>query len=322
MSARASWHEGERALQRLVGVDERMAELGTRVLRDHMPEQHRLFFPQLPFLLAGSVDAAQQPWASVLAAPPGFVHSPDPRHLRIDARPPAADPLAAALVPGVPIGLLGIEPQTRRRNRMNGVIESADAQGFLVEVGQSFGNCPRYIQAREPVFVPGAAGEQPVVLGDRLDPKARGMIAEADTLFIATAYPSSDGAVSDGEPSHGVDVSHRGGRPGFVRIDGEGTLTVPDFAGNLFFNTLGNVVVHPRAGLLFIDFENGDLLQLAVSAEVIWNGPEVEAFEGAQHLLRMQVLAVRRMPAALPLRWGRAAMSPHLEGTGRWTQAA
>jgi hypothetical protein len=321
MNARASWHEGERALQRLVGVDERMAELGTRVLRDHMPEQHRLFFPQLPFLLAGSVDAAQQPWASVLAAPPGFAHSPDPRHLRVDALPLAADPLAVSLVPGAPIGLLGLEPQTRRRNRMNGVIESVDAEGFSVGVRQSYGNCPRYIQAREPVFVPGTAAPS-AEHGDRLDEKARRMIGNADTFFIASAYPSPEGSLEDGEPSHGVDVSHRGGRPGFVGVDGEGTLTVPDFAGNLFFNTLGNIVVHPRAGLLFIDFESGDLLQLAVSAEVIWNGPEVDAFEGAQHLLRMQVLAMRRMPAALPLRWGRAAMSPHLEGTGRWARAA
>ncbi|VTU13631.1 pyridoxamine 5'-phosphate oxidase, FMN-binding family [Variovorax sp. SRS16] len=319
---RVPWHEGERALQNLAGVSERMAELGPRVLRDHMPEQHRLFFAQLPFLAAGSIDDRHQPWAGVLAAPPGFVHSPDPQHLRVDARPLAGDPLAAALVTGASIGLLGIEPHTRRRNRMNGVIDVVDAEGFSVEVRQSFGNCPRYIQAREAVFVPRDAAPKVVQLGGRLDANARRMVTHADTFFIATAYPSAAGSGVDGEPSHGVDVSHRGGRPGFVGLSGEGTLTVPDFDGNLFFNTLGNIVVHPRAGLLFIDFETGDLLQVAVSAEVIWNGPEVDAFEGARRLLRMQVLAARRMPAALPLRWGRAQMSPHLEATGRWAQAA
>jgi predicted pyridoxine 5'-phosphate oxidase superfamily flavin-nucleotide-binding protein len=315
-TARA-WHDGERVLQARAGIAERMAEIGPRVLRDHMPEQHRSFFAQLPFLVAGSLDGEGRPWASVLAAAPGFAHSPDPRHLRIDALPQANDPLAAALAVGAPVGLLGIEPHTRRRNRMNGTVDSLDARGFSVEVGQSFGNCPKYIQAREPVFVGGApaAGFGPRVRG--LDAQARRMVRAADTFFIATAHPSAGDARS---PAEGVDVSHRGGRPGFVRLEGEGTLTVPDFTGNTFFNTLGNIALNPMAGLLFIDFETGDLLQLSVKAEILWDGPEVDAFAGAERLLRMEVLAAQHAPAALPLRFGAASLSPFLEATGRWAE--
>ncbi|KWT87778.1 MULTISPECIES: pyridoxamine 5'-phosphate oxidase family protein [unclassified Variovorax] len=315
MTTVAAWHEGERVLQARVGIAERMAEIGPRVLRDHMPEQHRSFFAQLPFLIAGSLDGEGQPWASVLAAAPGFAHSPDPRHLRIDALPQANDPLAAALAVGAPIGLLGIEPHTRRRNRMNGTVDALDARGFSVEVGQSFGNCPKYIQAREPVFVGGApaAGFGPRVNG--LDAEARRMVRAADTFFIATSHPSAGDARS---PAEGVDVSHRGGRPGFVRVEGDGTLTVPDFTGNTFFNTLGNIALNPAAGLLFIDFETGDLLQLSVRAQILWDGPEVDAFPGAERLLRMEVLAAQHAPAALPLRFGSARLSPFLEATGRW----
>ena len=312
-----AWHDGERLLQARAGIAERMGEIGPRVLRDHMPEQHRTFFAQLPFLIAGSLDGEGQPWASVLAAPPGFAHSPDPRHLRIDALPQANDPLAAALAFGAPVGLLGIEPHTRRRNRMNGTVDALDARGFSVEVGQSFGNCPKYIQAREPVFV---GGTQPAGFGprvQRLDAQARRMVRAADTFFIATAHPSAGDARS---PAEGVDVSHRGGRPGFVRLEGEGTLTVPDFTGNTFFNTLGNIALNPVAGLLFVDFDTGDLLQLSVKAEILWDGPEVEAFAGAERLLRMQVLAAQHAPAALPLRFGAASLSPFLEATGRWTE--
>ncbi len=316
--AREVWHDGERALQARMGIAGRMEEIGPRVVRDHMPEQHRAFFQQLPFVVAGSVDDAGQPWASVLAAAPGFAHSPDPWHLRVDARPLARDPLASALKAGAPIGLLGIEPHTRRRNRMNGVVEAADARGFSVTVRQSFGNCPKYIQAREAVFVAGAPSWHVPESAARMDVIARQMVRNADTFFIASVHPEA----GDGAVSHGVDVSHRGGRPGFVRLDGEGTLTVPDFSGNAFFNTLGNIALNPRAGLLFIDYESGDLLQLAVTAEVIWDGPEVEAFEGAEHLLRMEVVSALRMPAALPLRWGPAALSPYLEATGRWAGAA
>jgi hypothetical protein len=103
-----------------------------------------------------------------------------------------------------------------------------------------------------------------------------------------------------------------------VRVDGDGTLTVPDFIGNFFFNTLGNLALNPRCGLLFIDFEQGDVLQVAARGEVIHEGAEVAAFEGAQRLMRFEVESALRLPRALPLRWGPAQMSPVLAGTGAW----
>ena len=316
----SAFHEGERAVQARVGVQERMAQLGPRVIRDFMPDQHREFFGQLPFVIAGTADASGQPWASVLAAPPGFIHSPDPQRLVLQAQPLPADPLEDTLAEGVAIGLLGMEPHTRRRNRMNGVVRGLGAAGFSVQVSQSFGNCPKYIQAREPVYDLDSARAQPVVhQAGRLDDAARAMIAAADTLFIATAYLGDGGSGSDDAGrAGGVDVSHRGGKPGFVRVDADGTLTVPDFIGNFFFNTLGNIAVNPRAGLLFIDFDSGDLLYLAVTADIIWDGPEVAAFEGAQRLLRFKVQSMKRVEASLPLRWGRAELSPVLEATGAW----
>ena len=315
----APFHAGERALQALAGSREQMEAAGPRIIRDFMPDQHREFFSLLPFIVAGSIDDGLQPWASVLAAPAGFVHSPDATHLRIDALPAAGDPLAGQLKQGATLGLLGIQPHTRRRNRMNGTVEAIDAAGFMVEVQQSFGNCPRYIQAREPVFAPPRGDAAPAQWLDRLDLAAHRLIGSADTLFIATAYPNEVAVGDDADASsHGVDVSHRGGRPGFVRIDGDDTLTVPDFNGNRFFNTLGNLAAHPRAGLLFVDFDSGDLLHVAVTAEIVWNGPEVAAFEGAERLMRFRVTHALRRPAALPLRWGDAQLSAHLAHTGQW----
>lgn len=316
----APFHAGERTLQALAGSREQMEVAGPRVIRDYMPDQHREFFSLLPFIVAGSLDADLQPWASVLAGPTGFVHSPDATHLRVDALPTAGDPLLGQLKQGATLGLLGIQPHTRRRNRMNGTVEALDTAGFSVAVQQSFGNCPRYIQAREPEFVaPRATGAAPVQWLDRLDLAAHRLIGSADTLFLATAYPHEAAAGDEADASsHGVDVSHRGGRPGFVRIDGDDTLVLPDFNGNRFFNTLGNLAVHPRAGLLFVDFDSGDLLHVAATAEIVWNGPEVDAFEGAERLVRFRVTHALRRPGALPLRWGDAQLSPHLAGTGQW----
>jgi uncharacterized protein len=310
------WHAGERAVQERLGVRGQMEEVGRRVLRPYMPEQHRDFFAQLPFVITGSVDAAGQPWAGVLAGPPGFITSPDAQHLSIHAVPPAGDPLAKTLRPGAAIGLLGIEPHTRRRNRMNGVVEQVEAEVFTVRVSQSFGNCPKYIQARAPVYVdqqPDQAGT--LRRGTALDGEAARIVRNADTFFIATAY--LDAGEESGR-AHGVDASHRGGKRGFVRVDADGTLTVPDFVGNNFFNTIGNLQVNPRAGLLFIDFENGDLLYLATGAQIIWDGAEVAAFEGAKRLLRFTVREMLICEAALPLRWSAAAQSPFLDATGAW----
>ena len=309
-----AWHAGERAVQRRVGVEAQLAAVGPRVLRSFMPEQHREFFEHLPFVIAGTVDAAGQPWASVLAAPPGFITSPDPKALVFQAQPLPGDPLNETLADDAPIGLLGLEPHTRRRNRANGIVQHVTASGFSVQIEQSFGNCPKYIQARKPVYLHGNGGRHPDIhSSDFLDVEALRMISKADTLFIATAYPRGGEAAG---AAGGVDVSHRGGKPGFVQVAADGTLTMPDFLGNYFFNTLGNIALNPTAGLLFIDFDNGDLLYLAASAEIVWEGAEVRAFEGAQRLLKFKVLAMRRVVASLPLRWGMPSLSPFLERMG------
>lgn len=316
----ATFHAGERAVQQRVGVAERMAQVGPRVIRDFMPDQHREFFSQLPFMLVGSVDDAGQPWASVLAAPPGFVQSPDEISLQINTKPLPGDPLQQTLRNGASLGMLGIEPHTRRRNRVNGVVRGLSDTGFALTVSQSFGNCPKYIQAREPVFAQNQEVAEPVLHQSKeLDEAAIRLINKADTFFIATAFTGSP-AVQGTNASYGVDVSHRGGKPGFVRVDAEAaTLTVPDFLGNFFFNTLGNIAANPRAGLLFIDFESGDLLYLAVKAEIVWDGAEVRAFEGAQRLMLFTVMETRRVEGVLPLRWGGAEISPVLAATGAWS---
>lgn len=308
------FHAGELAMQERAGVRAQMAPLGARMIRDHMPDQHRELFGKLPTLLVGSLDAERRPWASMLAGRPGFVHSPDPRRLRIDARPDAADPLAAQLAPGTRLGLLGLEPATRRRNRMNGRVEALDAAGFSVAVEQSFGNCPQYIQAREPAWVDTPA--PPAVRFDATLPDAAAaLVRHADTLFIASAG-RGDGAAD------GVDVSHRGGRPGFVRIqrgpDGGHRLSFPDFRGNNLFNTLGNLLAWPWAGLLFFDPATGDRLQLTGRASVDWDGPELAGFAGALRLVHVDVAAGAWAPAALPLRWSAPGFAPQLAATGAW----
>jgi len=275
------WHAGEQALQQRAGSAELLAEAGHRIMRAEMPQQHRDFFGQLPFIVLGAADAQGQPWATLLAGEPGFVKATAVDRLQLRALPQPGDPLHGALHEGQAVALLGIEPHTRRRNRANGDIGSLGDSGFSVQVRQSFGNCPQYIQRRElePVPGDGMAAEQ----GTALQGRAEEMVRAADTFFVATQALT-------GEVSGGADVSHRGGKAGFVRVhEGGALLSWPEFAGNRFFNTLGNLALDPRAGLVFVDFEQGDVLHVAGVAEVVWQGEELARFEGAQRLLKLQV---------------------------------
>jgi ferredoxin-NADP reductase/predicted pyridoxine 5'-phosphate oxidase superfamily flavin-nucleotide-binding protein len=314
------WHGGEVALQRSAGVAERMEDVGRRVIRDHMPDQHRGFFAQLPFIVLGSVDGNGDVWATLRAGEPGFMQSPNPKRLDVRLARDPSDPAEAGLNDGDAIGLLGVELHTRRRNRMNGTVQRLNESSFTIAVHQSYGNCPQYIQLRQFEFTRPADEFQPVQTVqylDGLNVRALAMIKGADTFFVASYVDLSDGGRQ-------VDVSHRGGKPGFVHISEAGVLTVPDFAGNLFFNTLGNFSVNPRAGLVFVDFATGDLLQIAGVPEVVLDGPEIAAFQGAERFWRLTPTRIVFRPAALPLHWvdDRQGASPNSLMTGDWAETA
>jgi predicted pyridoxine 5'-phosphate oxidase superfamily flavin-nucleotide-binding protein len=301
----APFHEGELRAQQLAGFG---AVNGA--IRERMPEQHRSFFPLLQYALLATVDDAGWPQASIVTGPAGFISSPHDDALHIAANARWIDDTGTSLRAGQAIGMLGIDLATRRRNRANGIVSRIDDSGWHLQVRQSFGNCPKYIQLRELSDAPVAnAGElvRPQQLS-ALDEAARTTITAADTFFVASSAVAQEG---------GPDVSHKGGRPGFIRIDGD-TLTIPDFTGNRYFNTLGNLLLDPRAALLFVDFSSGDVLQLRGVAEILWHAEEAMQLQGAERLWRFRVEAATRRINALPLRWQLVEVAPTTERTGIW----
>lgn len=313
------WHAGELALQTQAGAQAKMADIGRRFIRDHMPDQHREFFAQVPFVVLGAVDPDGRPWATLRAGPRGFASSPDSRRLNLDIPRDPADPADAGLEDGKAVGLLGIDLATRRRNRMNGVLRHGAGRISHVDVVHSFGNCPRYIHQRAIVFArdPAAPGTAPPQALPALDERARALIGGADTFFVASYVDLPDAGRQ-------VDVSHRGGKAGFVRLDEDGGMTIPDFNGNLFFNTLGNFMENPVAGVTFADFGTGELLQMSGRAQVIVDSPEIAAFQGAERLWRFFPDVILRREDALPMRWKHEAdgAAPASLLTGDWDEAA
>ena len=296
------FHRGEQAVQARLGV--RDVEIWARkVVRDYLPEQHREFYAAQPFLVVSARDKAGQPWVSLVYGSEGFVSSPDPRHLVVKAQRVSGDALEHSFQIGADIGVLGIEPVTRRRNRVNGRIVAMDSESFTLRVGQSFGNCPQYIRERASHHVE----EQPSVRvrrSSQLSDSQKEWIATADTFFIASGYQGKGQSAS-----YGMDASHRGGERGFVEVISETALSFPDYAGNNHFNTLGNLMLDPRVGLLFIDFENGSLLQLSGTATVDWHPDESSAKAGALRLVNINIEQVVELSNAVPLRWERDASS-------------
>jgi predicted pyridoxine 5'-phosphate oxidase superfamily flavin-nucleotide-binding protein len=251
------YHGGELEIQRRAGGEKIAARLLGGV-RDELPYAAREFLEDQPMLIVASTDG-DDVRADLLHGPPGFISTPDEYTVHV-----AGSPFEG------PVGLLALEPATRRRMRVNGEATPTD-RGFAVRAGEIYSNCPKYIQRRE-IAGPAVTGREP--LSDRE------LIAAADTFFVATAAHG------------GADASHRGGSPGFVRIEGD-RLTFPDYPGNNMFGTLGNLLANPRIGLLFLDWDTGDTLQISGGAEVDLDSRAVN----------VTIERAIRTPRALPLRW-------------------
>jgi predicted pyridoxine 5'-phosphate oxidase superfamily flavin-nucleotide-binding protein len=272
------FHAGELEAQRLAG-----AAPGAPPIRSLMPEQHRAFFPLLRFVCLAVPDTDGWPLATLVEGAPGFACSPAPGRLEIAAMPASGDPVRARLAPGTPAGLLGIDLGTRRRNRLNGIVAQVASDGFAVDVQQSFGNCPRYIQVRE--LQPSARTPRPVLPFDAALPaRARELLASSSTLFVASA----SGSAAQGSAA-GLDISHRGGPPGFARLEGS-VLSIPDYNGNRYFNTLGNFLAEPRAAIVLVDFRSGDMLQLQGVVEIDWSAADPNQTPPVERVWRFRIV--------------------------------
>ncbi|MFI8236039.1 pyridoxamine 5'-phosphate oxidase family protein [Streptomyces sp. NPDC085866] len=315
------YHAGSRALQDLVGVRDRADHVGRSLGQDIKPVA-AAFLDIQPLLVVGAADPETgRVWASALTGTPGFVRATGPRQMSVvvdtapltgrrqNGRPQGArgtarattdgrhpnddliDPLATALhMPGAAIGTIALDPRTRRRMRLNGRLRPT-ARGFAVEADQVFSNCPKYIQRRESYET--VADREPGTprTGTRLTPAQAEFVTAADTFFLATVHPG------------GADVSHRGGNPGFVQVRSPHELSWPDYSGNAMFLTLGNLRTDPRAGLLFLDWTTGTVLQLTGEAHT-------EFTADGERTVRFTVTEAIETPAALPLRWSAPEYSP------------
>ena len=285
MATGTGFHAGELAVQRRAGVTEDAARLAGMLAAPRLDGGSAKFLARREFAVLTSRDGSGRLWTTALVGTPGFLRA---RGTTVDVAATAGGPLAG-LEAGRPAALITLDFAARRRMRINGTLTAAGPGGLTVEAQQAFGNCPAYIQARD--LEPGG----PPAPGP---PAGMALAGRADTFFLGTAHPE-----------RGLDTSHKGGRPGFVRVDGDG-LWWPDYAGNNMFNSLGNLAENPEAALLFIDFATGATLHLSGTAALEWAAPGGPGDDGGTgRRVRFRPEATFEGPP-LPVRSGPPEPSP------------
>lgn len=290
------WHEGELAVQKMAGTDERMAEIGPKFIREFMPDQHRAFFQSLSMLFIGYTDYSSNIYSSILFGDPGFIQSPTQTTLIINTQQTMGDFAIGDLSVGDRIGLVGIVFETKRRNRVNAVVTDINQKNIELRILQSYGNCPKYIQPRTFIVNP-HYGNFSSSTYKSLSHDDKKLVSNADVFFIASSF-NDDRSLNN----RGTDNSHRGGERGFITINDDGQLLIDDYFGNGFFNTMGNLFKNPEASLLFCDWNSGHVLQITVTSEVLWadeNTTYSPNQQSNQRILRFTPIKVQQIKNGL-----------------------
>lgn len=256
------FHKGERHIQKKLG-EEHIANLSSRLVLNCVVGNAVNFVENQSTIIISSQGIDGYVWTSFVVGQKGFVKVPQPGTLVINMSMLCCkrdDLLDQNIQSNHNIGCLFIDPVFGRRFRVNGTVDLEDCN-LKVTVIEAYPNCPKYIQRRASVISPDFDIERPVIVKGRdIDEEGRACISGADTFFVGTIG-------SDGK----LDASHRGGKKGFIQLLDNRTLKIPDYKGNSFYNTLGNISLHPFTGLLFIDFDTGGILQLTGNAGLLFD---------------------------------------------------
>jgi uncharacterized protein len=257
------FHEGEIAVQERTGERAMACRYGAAI-------SSRIIPGALPFLLRQRLVAVSalgrhaELWTSVWCGDAGFIGSVDGQLVRFERslmRTSRHDAVQPHLGRQDHVGILAIDFASGGRLRINGTVASLSGSEIEILVRESVPNCPKYIRHRRPHAISPTTEHAPhFERGRKLDPTRRRLIEQADTSFVGSLHPA-----------RGVDVSHRGGAPGFIQIVDGTTLRVPDYHGNSMFMTLGNFEIDPRAGLAVLDFERNRIASFSGTAQVCFD---------------------------------------------------
>lgn len=253
------FHDGQLAVQKIADEEE-IAKQRIPMISNSLHPRSIPFIEDQILAFPGSEDYNGNIWLSLLIGERGFIKIPSLQEITFDLSKIVSNPTDIffkniELKPTV--GLLFHEAARRIRYRAWGIARKKENQ-LVFDIRMGYPSCPKHIQ-REIIEIPEDAKVTSASYqkGTKLGEVEKALIIEAHTFFIATQTKKGD-----------IESSHRGGDPGFIEIQENGILRVPDYIGNSMFSTLGNIYENPKAALLFVDYKKGETLQLSGNAEL------------------------------------------------------
>lgn len=175
---------------------------------------------------------------------------------------------------------------------------------LVLKIEQSLGNCPKYLNSK--VIEPATSAPELVSDSPQFPLQALDLLAKADLFFVSSAQHDTD-----------MDTNHRGGPPGFLRVESNeesgAVLCWPEYSGNRLYQTLGNLVINPLAGICVPDFEKGDMLYMTGKTEILIGKDAAALLPRSNLCVKLTVTAARFVTQALPLRGRAGERSPYSE---------
>ena len=173
---------------------------------------------------------------------------------------------------------------------------------LVLKIEQSLGNCPKYLNQKHIV----QALAKPELVSDtpKFPQRALDLIEKSDLFFISSSQCDQD-----------MDTNHRGGPPGFMRVvsndDSGAVICYPEYSGNRLFQTLGNLMVNPLAGLCVPDFDTGDMLYFTGKTDILVGKDAAEVLPRSNLAVKVTVTSARFVANALPFRGVEGERSPY-----------
>jgi uncharacterized protein len=316
-------HAGELLVQAQRHVPTELSHIIEDLITTEIPAQHSAFFSNLDYFAICTTDHLGRPWGTLLVrGETTLISIPhrDKNSLEIRTKLSPDDPFYRCLLQhqtDQPDGGrrrsaarrcfagVGVDFRNRRRNKIAGEIVSSLCQAdgrILLKLlaNENLGNCPKYITVRE--LVPCSSPRVPITVLDHMSSSPQGgpppplllesyrhIINQASTVFISTIHTSrSDESPSDTD----MGLNHRGGNPGFIRCyqtDEATYLCLPDYSGNRFYQSLGNVQSDSLIGLTIPCFASGDVLMVSGEGENLYDDEASAVMPRVTLLTRIRV---------------------------------
>lgn len=316
------WHRGEREMQEMMHVDYR-----ENPSVPYLSSTAAVMLNRYRLLAFGTLDGEGRPWTTLWSGVAmGLQQSNMAIKVPVDA---VNDPVVEALLGnkldagvceeglrGTPFSALSIDLETRRRVKVAGTVSAgalttvdededepqhAQAQ-IIAHVDWSLGNCPKYLNKKHisrQISVPKLLSQSAKLSLDSLR-----LIAQADLFFLSSVHSGTE-----------MDTNHRGGPAGFVRTkteaSGASTIIWPEYSGNNLYQSLGNLVTTPIAGIVFPDFNTGDVLYVTGSTKILVGSDAAKVMPASNLAVQMTVTDARHVQAGLHFRGKAGEASPY-----------